>query len=1182
MEKKEHTPHDYSVDEILAETRGRFGGKTYAELIGEAEEPVVPERKPAAPAAPAQPSGELPRALSQVYPFDAPPVPTEQAAPAPVQPEKAPKSVPSKTQRPAPQPENRPEPPRQEKPEDSGDNREDLPAEPPRGQEEPQKKKGFWARRRERKKKRQGFDETEDIYYGLQLKGLDEYRRGYNDDDAEQNGPTPAFSYLFDDTQDNDVDEEIAQRFAVIHQERQRRAEAAEFPPAGRRDAIYSYSDQALGAAERNPEARRPNDPIAFPTEEQRKKVLSRRTEIQPPEGRTVEFRMPDRLKAQQPLPRPEQKPQTESFDVDQILSERGFPTRKEMPQKESLDAPVPAPQTAPRKPKKLAVTPLPKEPPTAQRVQPAAQESAPAVQEALPLPQQTEAALAMAEPVPGPSPASPAELPVQETPEMPAAPDLPQEAPAAPVRETPPEKAAPEVPSEPVPAEEKPAQEPDVPAAEPEKHEEPAPEQKPAQPGPAPEKTAAPQEDPQKAERRRKISAMMDAVPAYQPYGRRVHVLDIEDLGAALEAEAQAYAPRTSKKRFLGNIPDEQAELGEEQPQKPEQEVHTASRKGGKFALFGDEEVESPIEDLDKEEEELDDYSQPSDAPSISYELKANIRKVLLRTAVTGIFTVLLLILDLLFTQNLFFPAVESAATTLGFLITNIVFLAAAAIFCLPAIINGWKGLFTLHANSDSAVAVAVFAALLQSAAQFFAQSEVVPGQQVHLYSVLAVGALFLNAAGKLVMVRRIHRNFQFVASSDQKYAVEIYDDYNTSLQMAKGCVVDSPCIAYQHRAGFLKGFLRSSYEVDPAEAASQTIAPIGLGLSVVLCAAVAVLTRDAVSAITAFAAGACVSAPVMNLLCANLPVSRLCRLARRCGTMVTGCQAIDQFSSVNAVMLDAKDLFPKGTVVLNGIKTFGDGRIDDAIMDATVVMSGIGGPLSDLFDQILKTAPDLLPKATNVSYEDGHGVVGWVSGRRILVGNRDLMTAHGVEPPSREYEKKYLTGGKQVIYLASGGKMMATFILTYNSDKRRALELQRMESNGISLIVRTTDPNITPQFLAQCFQLDTQSVRVLPQRLGDVYETLVNTPADRVPAAFASRGRPTAMMRILTACIRQKGNISLAIALQNIAVALGFVLVAFLACFSGLDQLTTPAMLLYQIFWILVILIVPRLRKP
>ena len=182
----------------------------------------------------------------------------------------------------------------------------------------------------------------------------------------------------------------------------------------------------------------------------------------------------------------------------------------------------------------------------------------------------------------------------------------------------------------------------------------------------------------------------------------------------------------------------------------------------------------------------------------------------------------------------------------------------------------------------------------------------------------------------------------------------------------------------------------------------------------------------------------------------------------------------------------------------------------------------------------------------------------------------------------PSRDYEKKYLTGGKQVVYLASGGKMMATFILTYNSDKRRALELQRMESNGVSLIVRTTDPNITPEFLAQCFRLDPQSVRVLPQRLGDIYEALVKTPEDKAPALFASRGRPTAMMRILTACIRQKGNISLAIALQNIAVALGFALVAFLSCFSGLDQLTTSSMLLYEVFWILVILIIPRLRKP
>ena len=222
------------------------------------------------------------------------------------------------------------------------------------------------------------------------------------------------------------------------------------------------------------------------------------------------------------------------------------------------------------------------------------------------------------------------------------------------------------------------------------------------------------------------------------------------------------------------------------------------------------------------------------------------------------------------------------------------------------------------------------------------------------------------------------------------------------------------------------------------------------------------------------------------------------------------------------------------------------------------------------------------MLPKIDNLSYEDERGVVGWVSGRRILVGNRELLRDHGIEPPSRDYEKKYLLGGKQVVYLASGGDLVAMFVLSYNSDKRRALELQRMENNGISLIVRTCDPNITPEFLAQCFRLDVQSVRVLPDRLGSVYQKLIEKPTERADALFATKGRPTTMMRMLTACIRQKGNVSIAVVLQNVCVVLGFVLVAFLACYSGLKQLSTTALLLYELFWLLVILAVPKLRKP
>ena len=117
----------------------------------------------------------------------------------------------------------------------------------------------------------------------------------------------------------------------------------------------------------------------------------------------------------------------------------------------------------------------------------------------------------------------------------------------------------------------------------------------------------------------------------------------------------------------------------------------------------------------------------------------------------------------------------------------------------------------------------------------------------------------------------------------------------------------------------------------------------------------------------------------------------------------------------------------------------------------------------------------------------------------------------------------------------------------------------------------------------MARSFQIDEKSVAVLPERLGKVYvETCEKDAAASAPAWMATKGRPAAMMRLLAACIRQRGNISLAVALQNVAVALGFVLVAFLACYSGLGKLNTLFLLLYELFWTLAIVLLPKLRRP
>lgn len=621
-----------------------------------------------------------------------------------------------------------------------------------------------------------------------------------------------------------------------------------------------------------------------------------------------------------------------------------------------------------------------------------------------------------------------------------------------------------------------------------------------------------------------------------------------------------------------------------DEAEQQPPVKRRAPVKRRRRFSVFGSEEKENrPEDEFPVDPGELEDYEKPEDAEAILQDLGAKRRTLLLRTAVTGLSLLLMLLFGLISEYSGVLPAaIPYYLLTEPYLILELIFLVLAAGFSWPVLWNGVRGLFRLQANSDSGAAVAAVASIVQTAALLFAADRV-ESAAVHLYAPLAVLALLLNALGKLSMVRRVTRNFKFVSSKDPKYAVHLFEDHNTALQMGRGCVAGTPVAAYQSKTKFLRHFLRISYLPDPCEQNSQVIAPIGVVASLILCVATLLLFRDGLAALTAFTAACCVCVPMVNQLCVNLPLAQVSRIAARGGAMLSGYQALDTFSDTNAVLLDARDLFPKSNVILSGIKTFGDQHIDDAILEAAALLGEVGGTLSEIFEQVIQNRRDLLPRVENFTYEDGRGIVGWVSGHRLLVGNRELLKAYKIAPPSRDYEEKYGASGKQVLYLASGGQLMAMFLIAYQPDRRRTAELCRLEDDGVAFLVRTCDPNITPKLVARSFQLDEKSVAVLPERLGKVYvETCEKDAAASAPAWMATKGRPAAMMRLLAACIRQRGNISLAVALQNVAVALGFVLVAFLACYSGLGKLNTLFLLLYELFWTLAIVLLPKLRRP
>ncbi len=106
---------------------------------------------------------------------------------------------------------------------------------------------------------------------------------------------------------------------------------------------------------------------------------------------------------------------------------------------------------------------------------------------------------------------------------------------------------------------------------------------------------------------------------------------------------------------------------------------------------------------------------------------------------------------------------------------------------------------------------------------------------------------------------------------------------------------------------------------------------------------------------------------------------------------------------------------------------------------------------------------------------------------------------------------------------------------VLTYAADRRRKNELQRLEDSGVSVIVRTTDPNVTPQLVSRLFGIDTASVGVLDSRLGSEYQKLVKNEIPRADALVATKGRMESMMNVISACVEERRTVGMVVAIQN-----------------------------------------------
>lgn len=674
--------------------------------------------------------------------------------------------------------------------------------------------------------------------------------------------------------------------------------------------------------------------------------------------------------------------------------------------------------------------------------------------------------------------------------------------------------------------------------------------------------------------------------VPVYRPDEPR-NILNVK-AGRFSEAVANEYEEyvRSKNPSVIAHVLRPEPTIVDEEIA-PTEEKHKDNRPIGEkviSALVGIfSKDESDDNDTVKEENSkpVEDYTGEEDEKSILYELNHNIRKLFMRSLLSGIIAAVVVVLTIV--TRIFPNAICSAVpfAPAAYAILLFILMAASLVLNRVAMLSGLSPLVHIKGNSDTAVAVAGAAGMVQIIVSFFCLGDL-NGFHVNYYTVIPMLAFFANNVGKLYMVLRVKDNFKFVSSKGQKYASKIYNNESVAMQMMSGTAADRPIIAYQHKTKFPSNFLKISYAPDPSEDLASKLAPITTIASIIIAVMYGVVKLSFADALNAFALITAVSVPVATLLSVNAPVRKLCKTLLSYGSMLSGYPSVKQFCDSTAIMIDANELFPAESISLEGIKTFEDYGIDESLLCGIAILKEAQNPIANAFDSVVAETEETLPEVESVLYEDEIGLVGWIKSERILVGSRTLMEKYSVEVPNMEYEEKYTSQGRQVTYLSRAGRLVAMFVTRYTPDAQLKAEMQRAETNGISFLIRTTDYNVTNDLVAKLYDLFYRSIKVLPTGLGNVLREAEDTVEETSRSYLITNGKAASLARAVTGCVKIKHNISLSIIIQLIAVMFGLLVASTLSLYAGVQVMGSLEVLIYALFWGAAAVFAPAVQKP
>lgn len=310
-------------------------------------------------------------------------------------------------------------------------------------------------------------------------------------------------------------------------------------------------------------------------------------------------------------------------------------------------------------------------------------------------------------------------------------------------------------------------------------------------------------------------------------------------------------------------------------------------------------------------------------------------------------------------------------------------------------------------------------------------------------------------------------------------------------------------------------------------------------------------------------FAGALLVSVPASAYITLSRPMAILERRFHKLGTVLCGWDGVIGLCEQVVFPVSDADLFPSGTVKMNGVKFYGHRDPDEVVAYAAALVSACGGTMEPLFARLLESRNGYHYETEQLkSYVGGIGAV--INEEAVLAGTLSFMQDMGVDMPEG-------TRVSQAVYVAINGSLCGVFAFSYSKVKSAAVGLTTLCAyRGLTPVLTGGDFMLTENFLRSKFGVNTR--RMVFPNWGVRQQLREKKPREGAPALalMTQEGLPSAAYAV-TGARALRTAMKAGVAVHMLGGILGLVIMLVLALVNANYLLTPTNMLLYVFLWMI-----------